>query len=362
MADTSSLQLADLTIIYVLDPPALTRDSIILLSSIRQVLGDVKVVAYTPRDKAEFLLPYVTEFYRQMDAEIRLMDPTDRFAPPYKQGNKILACLQPRETGYTLFLDTDTAVVAAFDRADLVAPGTVSVVPEGVQGWGGNPGSWEYVYAKFGLPFPEERVRLTRSAKTVPPYFNAGMIAFPTGSDFAGCWFRIAAELDADPEVRNKRPWLDQIALPLAIRQAGLQMQVMANGWNLSISHPGQHRHLERFFAHVDAIDARIVHYHQPKFFRGTRYQQIVDGALAGHTRFGSLADLTAEGDARHARREEVWQRFGELKKLRQRSPAEIEEMHALSREKNFIKSFRDSLERQIEIAPASIVKTAGEV
>lgn len=358
MVGRSSPLLSRLTIIYVLDPPALTRDSIILLSSIRHVLKDVKVIAYTPQDKAEFLLPYVREFYDRMGAEIRLMAPTEGFSPPYKQGNKILACLQERDTPHTLFLDTDTAIMPAFDPAALTLPDRVAVVPEGVQGWGGNPGSWEYVYEKFGLPFPQERVRLVRSGKLVLPYFNAGMIAFPTGSDFAARWFEVATALDADPEVKNKRPWLDQIALPLAIRLAGLAPQVMDRTWNLSISHPGQERHHERSFNDINAVDARIVHFHQPRYFTGTRFLPLIDSAIAAQTKYGSLAELTAEGDARQARRDEVWTRFGELKKIRQKTAEELAEMKALSQEKNFIKSFRNSIERQIGIAPDTIVRT----
>ncbi|WP_128253597.1 hypothetical protein [Falsirhodobacter deserti] len=353
----ATAQLQDLAIIYVLDPPGLTRDSIVLLSTIRHVLGDVKVIAYCPSDKVDFLFPYVTEFYDRMGAEIRLMEPTDKFIAPYKQGNKLLACLQERDTEYTLFLDTDTAIVAPFSRADLVTEGTVSVVPEGVQSWGGNPGSWEYVYEKFGLPFPEERVRLVRSNKLSPPYWNAGMIAFPTRSAFAETWFRLATELDADPQVDHKRPWLDQITLPLAIAVSGLQARNVGKEWNLSISHPGHERHHEEFFRNINAIDAKIVHFHQAKFFAGTKFTAIADEAIASNTKFASLSELTAPGDAAAARREEVWGRFGELKKIAQKTPEELAEMHALGQEKNRIKARRNSAEEQAARAPDSIVK-----
>ncbi|MCJ8138981.1 hypothetical protein [Falsirhodobacter halotolerans] len=354
---TATPHLHDLSIIFVLDPPGLTRDSIVLLSSIRHVLGDVKVIAYCPSNKREFLFPYVTEFYDRMGAEIRFMEPTDAFASFYKQGNKILACLEPRDTEYTLFLDTDTAIVAPFDRADLVGAGEVGVVPEGVQGWGGNPGSWEYVYDKFGLPFPEERVRLIRSHKLSLPYWNAGMIAFPTGSGFAESWFRVATELDADPNVVNKRPWLDQIALPLAIAASGLGARELGKEWNLSISHPGHERHHEKFFRNINAVEAKIVHFHQAKFFRGTRFAEVADQAIAANTKFADLAELTAPGDAIAARRAEVWGRFGELKKIKVRSPEEKAEMHLLSQEKNQIKARRTSLDLQLQSAPDSIVK-----
>lgn len=364
-------ELHDLSIIYVLDPPNLTRDSILLLSSIRQILGDVKVIAYVPEEKAAFLFPYVTEFYARMGAEIRLMAPTDRFDPPYKQGNKLLACLQKRETKFTLFLDTDTAIVAPFDRADLVREGGVSVVPEGVQTWGGNAegdagagaaeggddaGPWAYVYRKFGLPVPQNRVRLTRSGKMSLPYFNAGMIAFETDSRFAECWLHIATALDADPLIANRRPWLDQIALPAAIAAAGLEARDVGVAWNLTITHPGQPRHLPKFLHDVDAVDAKIVHFHQPKFFAGTRYRAIMDAAIAAHTTYADVDDLTAAGDAQQVRRDEVWSRFIHLKQTQNRTAEQTAEMKALSDEKHAIKAHRDSVTSQALAAPASIV------
>lgn len=350
-------RLDDLTIIYVLDPPALTRDSVILLSSIRKVLGDVKVIAYTPEAKREHLFPYITEFHERMGAEIRFMSTEGLFELPYKQGNKIAACMAPRDTPFTLFLDTDTAIVTPFDRADLVAEGEVAVVPEGVQGWGGNPGAWEYVYERMGLPFPEERVRLARSGKMSPPYFNAGMVAFPDASGFGEAWYRVSRTLDDDPAVKHKRPWLDQIALPLALRMAGLQPRIVGDEWNLSLSQPGNARHVPPFLAKVNAVDARIVHFHRPKFLHGTRYAEVVDAALAEATVFGSVAELTASGDERARRRDVVWNRFGALKDLKTKTPEEAAEFKALKAEKAWFKSLADRLDLQAEIVPDTIVK-----
>lgn len=353
----SDQSLDDLTIIFVLDPPGLTRDSIMLLSSIRHVLGDtVKVIAYTPESKKDFLFPYVVEFYDRMNAEIRFMPDEDPFRIPYKQGNKILACVQPRETAYTLFLDTDIAIGMPFTREELIDGDQVTVVPEGVQGWGGNPGSWEHVYEKFGLPFPDYKVQLVRSGKLSPPYFNAGMIAFPTHSSFAQTWLDTAIQLDHDPQVKNSRPWLDQIALPLAIARSGLAPKVEGREWNLSISHPGQPRHWDKFVRSVDSVDARIVHFHQIKFFDGTKFKAQASEAISRFTTYADLDDYNAVARAGAARREEVWTRFGQLKAQNTRTPEEAEEMRALGREKNRIKNLRNQPEVLASRAPQSIV------
>lgn len=352
--------LSDLTIIYVLDPPGLVLDSIILLSSIRKYLGpDVKVIGYTPSEKEDYLQPYVREFHEFMGAEIRLMEPFQGFVSPYKQGNKINACIQPRDAAYTLFLDTDTVIIEPFSVSDLFCDGAVSVVPEGVQGWGGNAGSWEYVYEKFGLPFPEDRVRLVRSHKLVPPYFNAGVIAFPTHSSFAQMWAETSVELDHDPKVDYKRPWLDQIALPLAIVRAGLNHNVLGQEWNFSISHPKHDHHMPAFFERVNSSSPKIIHHHQPKFFRGTKFQSMVDDALVESTIYDTLDKLLERQDQGQNRRREVWNRFGVLKAKQDRTPEESLELRHLGQEKHFIKSGATSIERQNAAAPPTILRSS---
>lgn len=342
MATDSNLK--DLTIIFVLDPPALTGESLILLSSIRHVLGnDVNVIAYCPQAKSDFLLPYIEEFYQAMNAEIRLMEPTDRFNPFYKQGNKILACLQKRDTKYTMFLDTDTIIASEFSCSDLFVDGAVSIVPEGVQTWGKPEGWWEQVYTKFGLPMPTETVSLTRSGALSAPYFNGGMIGFETASDFAESWFHIATELDSDPDVPSKRPWLDQIALPLAIKHAGLKYNILGKEWNLTISHPGKEHLMKPFFDQVNSLDAKIIHFHRASYFTGTRYKEIADTALARYTHFDTLSDLTADADRHAKHRQEVWAKFGYLKNLAERTEEETRELYQLGDEKNRIKALEQA-------------------
>lgn len=349
--------LSKLTIAFVLDPPHLTSDSIILVASIRHFLGNsVRIAAYTPEHKEEFLFPYIREFYNHMDADIRLMDAEDKFVRPYKQGNKMIACAQPRDTEYTLFLDTDTAIVAPFALADLVSPGKVTVVPEGVQGWGGNDGEWEYVYGKYDLPLPTQTVRLSRSGKQTLPYFNAGMIAFPTGSDFAETWLRTAHELDDDPEVRHKRPWLDQIALPLAINLSGLQADIRDADWNLSISHPGVERKKPAFFERINGTDAKIVHFHRARYFDQTKFAGPVGEALAARTVYADLFEYIRPGMERAERRKHVWQRFGELKGKKDRSEAETQELKEMDREKKRFKRRRHDVDLHREEAPESIL------
>ncbi|MFT3688088.1 hypothetical protein [Paenirhodobacter sp.] len=328
----------DLALIYVLDPPALVGDSIILLSTIRARMGDVPVIAYVPQEKRAELPPFITAFHAAMGAEIRFMPTEGVFATPYRHGNKILACCQPRDARFTLFLDTDVAVTRAFSRAQMVGEGEVGVVPEGVITWGATLSDWQRVYDRFGMALPNERVTLTRSGRESLPYYNAGVVAFPTGSDFARLWLETALALDADESLPNRRPWLDQIALPVAIRRAGLRDRVLGREWNLSVS-PRKGGHSEADVAQLDAADARIVHHHQPVFLCGTRYERIVDAALARATIYPDLATMIAPSRAREAHRAEVWRRFRELKVKPDRTAAETQELKDLGAEKAALKA-----------------------
>jgi hypothetical protein len=94
--------------------------------------------------------------------------------------------------------------------------------------WGGGDDRWDRAYAHFGLPYPTERVRLLRGRKKqFVPYFNAGFVAFPDRPEaegqprFADRWVETALDLDHNCRIGGKRPWLDQISLPLTLARFG---------------------------------------------------------------------------------------------------------------------------------------------
>jgi hypothetical protein len=83
------------------------------------------------------------------------------------------------------------------------------------------------------MPVPEERIKLMRDRrKPMVPYFSSGFVIFPethrseAGLSFADTWMDTAQRVDQiETLAQFKRPYLDQMTLPLAIRRAGL-------GWN----------------------------------------------------------------------------------------------------------------------------------
>lgn len=90
---------------------------------------------------------------------------------------------------------------------------------------------WNQIYSAFDLPIPEERIRLMRNASRVIPYFSSGFVVFPEQEGpqgrFADIWYDTARVLDRLPDLPRKRPYLDQLSLPVAIKRAGLSWNVL---------------------------------------------------------------------------------------------------------------------------------------
>lgn len=344
---------------FVIDPPALLVDSVILVCTLRAHFETVEVIAYCPEGKRDLVPQHITEFFSHMNVDLRFMpsaDPELHFKPHYKQGNKIIAACQPRSSMHSVFLDTDIAIAKPFDVNLIAQPGCVGVVPEGRFTWGKNPLAWEAVYAKFGIAVPEERVTLSRSRLTAIPYFNAGVISFPTDSRFAELWMDTARAVDADASIAGRRPWLDQIALPVAIARAGLAIDVLDIIFNLSLSRKLEDPEKDvRETEGMDRADGHILHFHQPKFISGTRYVSDVDAALRRFTSYRGLDDLTAASRTRESEVQRVWSQFETLKKKERTAEEEII-FRQVRAEKHAMKAALVEASRFLESQPASIL------
>ncbi len=223
-----------LTMFFIVEPPAYQNMACYLAASIRECFGaSVALVGYCPDARMTELDPAVIELLGRMGCEVRPFAVAGRFDPPYPHGNKLLATLEPRETEFSAFLDSDILFLRPNDVANLVCPGHVSLTPAASMRWGG-VAEWERIYQTCGMEQPSERMRLMNQNKGHDriPYFSSGLFVFPEhhrngdGMRFPEVWMDLATRIDANPEIPAKRPYLDQMSLPLAIRKAGL-------GWNI---------------------------------------------------------------------------------------------------------------------------------
>jgi hypothetical protein len=152
------------------------------------------------------------------------------FGPGYPHGNKIEALLALPDEPF-LFLDTDTLVTGdlaavPFDfarpSASMRREGTWPQVPL----YSSHEAIWGGLYARFGLEMAPT-LDLSEPADYWRRflYFNAGWFFHDSPQAFGRRFLEIARSIrdDTPPELAAQElfPWLDQIALPLAVASFG---------------------------------------------------------------------------------------------------------------------------------------------
>lgn len=253
------------SILFVVDGAGLEAHSLLLAASLAKHHPDrsqVALIAYVSPRSADSLTEVTRALYAQCGVQIQPLPTSEAvWAKPYPHGNKILACAAQRSSDRSLFIDTDTVCLGALTGLDLAEPDAVAVVPEGLPTWGKDVEKWQRAYDFFDLPLPSDRVTLTRGRQIeYLPYFNGGFIGFSdlprpdTGKNFGQAWLQTAIDFDHRCPIKGKRPWLDQITLPLAMKRFGFSYQVLHELWNFSIS--------DRLKLHR-AKKARLIHYHR---------------------------------------------------------------------------------------------------
>jgi hypothetical protein len=227
--------MTDLTFFFIVEPPRFQLMACYLAASIREAFGDqVGMVGYCPSHRITELDPDVIGVLARMGCPVQAMDTLGRFDPPYPHGNKMIAAMQPRDSEFSCFLDSDILFLRPNDPSNLMHDGHVSLTPAASMGWAGQ-GVWDVIYRTANQEIPEQRIRLMNQnkGKDRMPYFSSGLFVFPEqhrnseGLRFPEVWMQVAAILDAEPEIPSKRPYLDQMSLPLAIRRAGLDWHIL---------------------------------------------------------------------------------------------------------------------------------------
>ncbi len=247
---------------FIVEGKKLEAQAWMLVSSLRHHHPDWGLIAYT----TDSYVPKISTATRQMfddhRVDLRLLPKARKiWNKPYPHGNKLLAANEPRDTDWSLFLDTDLCIPRPIELAVDAPEPRVLMVPEGVPTWGQEENRWERAYAHFGLPVPEEKVQLVRYKKVhYYPYFNAGFICFPEraeGRRFGAEWLVTALDIDHHLRIGEKRPWLDQIALPLTVARIGWRYDVLSDQFNFST----KNRKPE------ERGDPMVMHYHRdPEF------------------------------------------------------------------------------------------------
>ena len=273
----------DLTLHFIVEPPEYQMMACHLAASARMHLpAEVTLIGYCPAHRMEELDPDAEEVLRRLRVEVRPIETAGRFEPVYPHGNKLLAVLEPKPTRFAAFLDSDMLFVRDCDPAQLCAEGAVGVVPSTSMRWAGQQ-IWGPVYGAFGLDVPEERITMTRDKRMqVAPYFNAGLIVVDEGyrdaegRRFAEVWMETAQRLDALRDLPGKRPYLDQMSLPVAIRRAGLAWNLLPERFNYSVGGILRGKTVD-----PDRDDITLLHYRRARILSECGMREHARAALA---------------------------------------------------------------------------------
>lgn len=257
------------SIIFVVDGKSLEAMSLLLavsLANTHDTEKDVQVIAYVSERSLPQLSKATRQIYESCNVAIAPLPANiGIWAKDYPHGNKLIACAANRTSNRTIFLDTD--VVCLGKITGLVPDGstTVCAVPEGLPTWGKDGDAWTRAYGHFNLAVPDQRVTLTRGRKIeYPPYFNAGFVSFSDaledhgGEGFGSLWLKTARNFDWGCSISKKRPWLDQITLPLTMAVHNLSYTVLDDAYNFSVA---ERKRLGK------VNKSKIIHYHGPEYY-----------------------------------------------------------------------------------------------
>jgi hypothetical protein len=270
---------ADLSILFVADGVRLERQSWLLASSLAAAHeGGPRpaLIAYASAESIGTISALTRDLYEACGVTLRPLPDLPDWRAPFPHGNKMVAATDLRDTSRAVFLDTDMVCLRSLLAMAELSANTVAAAPEGVPTWGGDDDRWDRAYAHFGLPYPTERVRLLRGRKKqFVPYFNAGFVAFPDRPEaegqprFADRWVETALDLDHNCRIGGKRPWLDQISLPLTLARFGYATEVLGETWNYSLA---------RRKDYAQTPEVHVYHYHRFRYLaQAPRWGRILD-------------------------------------------------------------------------------------
>ncbi len=285
------------SIIFIVDYGKLEWQSICLAASVRAFVRDrdFEIIAYCPEDRVDGLEDITKTWLKKFDVDIRPLDTTSNYDPAYPHGNKILACAEPRQSDYCLFMDTDMFFVRPTNLGHLFAAGVFFAARETNARWAGAPHLWDRLYAQNAPNAPRD-LAVFRNGRVAPSYYNAGFFGFDDRplaqygqKRFGEVWKAISYRIDADTEISEKRPFLDQISLPVAVGASGLTPTELSADYNTHIR-----------FEPEAGPDVRVLHYHSNmhgNLLRKSQYIGILNQLLNHYgvcENFGALVDVFA--------------------------------------------------------------------
>ena len=232
--------------------------SLLLAASLKRFLCcEYELVAAVPTPAEKWGAPDISTLQQLEEMGVRIVHITNEIDPNYPIGNKISCLRIHTEADKIIFIDSDMLCLREFnDHSRFAIP--FNAKPADLTTFATDVETWQRVYAAAHAVMPRLRMPVTVSGDFTPPYFNAGFIAVQRGIDFGDAWLDCCKRIDSDPDIPNKRPWLDQIALPVALQKLGISYDCLDESYN--------------YPAHLRPLNANrlpyFCHYHFPEIIR----------------------------------------------------------------------------------------------
>jgi hypothetical protein len=218
--------------IFISQSGELEIKSILLAASLYRNLSckyEMIVAFPTPEERWGKLKEETVTFLRKIGAE--LVPIVNQIDEDYPIGNKV-SCLQLDVTGdIKIFLDSDILCLRPFEPPPEFNA-RFSAKPADLNTFTDQLEIWKKVYDSVGVQMPQDRIQASVSKETMPPYFNAGFIAVHSNVELGHTWLDFCRRIDSNPSIPNKRPWLDQIALPVAVSYLGIDYTYLNEQFN----------------------------------------------------------------------------------------------------------------------------------
>lgn len=266
---------------FVIHGGSLEVKSTLLACSLRQKLGpntSIVAVLMEPESRWGAISTATRHLLKRLNVEV--VRNSNAIDMNYPHGNKINAMSQI--DGPAIFLDSDMLMMRPFitHHSFLDCEATLKAADINTFERGG--GTWSHVYKSFDLPLPGRDLVATATQERMRPYYNAGFVRVQNGKTFSEMWLETARIIDADAKVVNKRPWLDQVALPVALARLNWRVTEASTALNFPA-------HIETVTDHVPYI----AHYHFPKIaWENKRLRQDVAFYLRIHPELKDVLEI----------------------------------------------------------------------
>jgi len=245
--------------VFVCQQGELEIKSMLLAASLKRYLrGKFECVAAIPQADSRWGI--ISEETRALmqTLGVRLVPITNPIHEDYPIGHKV-ACLDiDTFADRIVFLDSDILCLSEFW---FESQSPFSAKPADLPTFTQNVAVWQQVYDLCHLPLPDQRIISSVSGELMLPYFNSGVIAVQNGLGFAKVWAECCQTIDIETSITNKRPWLDQIALPIAVAKLNLAYDCLDERFN----YPA---HLKPLPKSPNSQKPFLCHYHSPEVLR----------------------------------------------------------------------------------------------